>query len=49
MAIGAALALCLAVGVVVSRQQPKPAPRAVFALKLDRDLESFARRLKENP
>ncbi|HEY8069349.1 MAG TPA: hypothetical protein VIF38_10705 [Burkholderiales bacterium] len=52
LAIGAALALCLAAGVALFRQEPKqelkpelkPGPQRAFELKLDRNLESFAQR-----
>jgi hypothetical protein len=47
MAVGAALVLCLAIGVLYFRQEPQPRPQGVFQLKLDRDLESFARRVQE--
>ena len=47
LAVGAALALCLAAGVALFRQEPKPVPQRAFELKLDRDLESFAQRLAE--
>jgi hypothetical protein len=43
------LALCLAAGFLFFGQEPKPAPQGVFGLKLDRDLESFARHLEEKP
>lgn len=47
MAIGATLVSCLAVGVLYFKQEPQPRPQGVFQLKLDRDLESFAKRVQE--
>jgi hypothetical protein len=47
MAIGVTLALCLAIGVLYFRQEAQPRPQGVFQLKLDRDLESFAKRVQE--
>ena len=50
IAIGAVLLLCLAIGVLYFKQEPElnPKPQGAFELKLDRDLESFAKRLPEN-